>query len=142
MSQSWGRRTEGWKSGHCETDMSRKDNAMFKRKATYLMQIDALVRFPIESLRAKNPGFAEYSDDDLREPMLLSLEQQSMAAAKEELSRHGLHPTRKIEGGGNVQETGTEFMSNHLGECYGKFSVAFKGDAAAAASPWRHGSPV
>ncbi len=112
---------------------------MFKRKPTYLMQIDAQIKFPFENIRQMTPALAARSDDELRPLLLESLERQVMEVAREELANHGQHPTKRIEGGGHVRKTGTEFMSNPVGEHYGIFSIAFNGGqdgAVAAAEAW------
>lgn len=110
---------------------------MFKRP-TYLMELDAQVRIP-PGIRDRIPELAPLSEDDLASVLIESLEPRVMDAATKELSRRGQRRTKRIVGNGHVQETGAEYMKNHLGEYHAKFRVAFKGDhdrAIAAASAW------
>src|SRR5580765_2968603 len=90
-------------------------------------------------IRDRIPEIADLSDDELVLVLIESLEPQVMAAATQELSRHGQRMTKRIKGGGHVQETGAEYMTNRLGEHHATFRVAFKGDhnrAVAAATAW------
>lgn len=111
---------------------------MFNGKPTYLMEIDAQVCIP-PGVRDRLSELAQLSDDDLVFVLVVSLEEQVMGAAVEELSRGGLRPTKRMKGNGHVRRSGAEYVQNRLGEHHVRFRVAFEGDhdrAVAAAGAW------
>jgi hypothetical protein len=122
--------------------MARKRRRpMFKRKATYLMEIDAEVNYPLDKLRDASPKFAAMSEDDQRGLAFTSLAKQVMEVANEELKlrRLRLKPKIKQPGGDLQKKTGTQLTVNPLGEHHATFSVAFEGDhdaAVAATDAW------
>jgi hypothetical protein len=114
---------------------------MFKRKFTYVMEINALFRYPLEELRAGSVGdeLKNMPDDLLKGHLANSVVDQVMDAAEEELRRHGQKPKRAFRANGYEWVTGFEVGENEQGEDWVDFTVAFDGDtdgAVAAAESW------
>ena len=103
------------------------------------MQIDGMMNFPLEELRAQAAELAAMPDDELRGVMAESLITQVMEVAREELKRTRQKWKRSIETADYQFETGAEIDVNDLGEHWVTFRVVFGGDydgATAAAERW------
>jgi CheY-like chemotaxis protein len=112
---------------------------MFKRRVTYMMEIDAEIHFPLEDMRRSSADFAALADDEQRALLAESLTRQVHDVAAEELRRHGLRQKRSFEHQGHRWETGSEIMVNRLGEHHVTFTVVCEGDcdnAVAASDGW------
>jgi hypothetical protein len=101
---------------------------MFKRRPTYLMEIDAQIHFRTDEIARQDPGFAAAAEDDQMALMTESVTRQAHEAAGEELSSHGLRIKRSVKHKGHRWETGSEVLVNQLGEHHVTLTVVCEGD--------------
>jgi len=101
---------------------------MFKRRPTYVMEIDAQIRFRTEAVASHSPEFAALPEDDQKALMTDSVSRQAHQFAANELSSHGLKLKRSIAHKGHRWETGSDVQVNQLGEHHITLTVVCEGD--------------